>query len=124
MTSTSGTTVVPMGKGLGIMGLAPLGGPGMTSGGKSSTQPSGPMGLGTGTSSGTTSGPQTNTTVIRLAHANAASLAKVLDELFQGRCRIVAEPTTNSLLVQADDYNSKALLAVIEKVDVPSRPAK
>jgi RNA polymerase sigma factor (sigma-70 family) len=69
-------------------------------------------------------GPQSrsapNITVIRLAHAEAASLAKVLDQLFvQRNCRIVADPATNTLLVQGDMESIKALTEVVQKIDLP-----
>jgi type II secretory pathway component GspD/PulD (secretin) len=64
--------------------------------------------------------------VVRLRYSQAASLAKALDELFQGRgCRVIAEPMTNSLLIQADTETSKAMMSVIEKVDIEgARPPK
>jgi RNA polymerase sigma factor (sigma-70 family) len=71
--------------------------------------------------------PPPNTYSITLQHASASQLAKTLDELF-GRtgARIVAEPRTNTLLIQGDDELRKAIIGVVEKVDVPGRqdPAK
>jgi hypothetical protein len=59
-------------------------------------------------------------TVIRLKYSAATSLAKTLDELFQGRgCRFVAEASSNTLLVQAGDNDLKSVTALIEKLDTP-----
>ena len=125
LTPSGGASSPPMGK-PSMSGAAPSTGAGIRTG---AMVPSGgllaPMGGGTmGPAGGAKSPADAELTVIRLKHSQAASLAKVLDELFQGRgCRIIAEPVTNSLLIEANAYNVKSLMSVIEKVDIPG-PSK
>jgi hypothetical protein len=62
--------------------------------------------------------------VMRLKSANAVDTARVLDELFNGKgnnpaARIVAEPATNSLLIQASPADFARIKAVLGKLDVP-----
>jgi hypothetical protein len=66
--------------------------------------------------------------VYRLRHASAAMLAKVLDELMNGkgggggsqRARIVADPATNQLLIRARDNDLATVEALVNKLDVPA----
>src|SRR5262249_37673248 len=71
------------------------------------------------TASATAKKNQPDVMVITLAHAEAVSLAKTLTDLFQKDCRIVADPPTNSLLIQADAETENAIKSVVQKVDVP-----
>jgi type II secretory pathway component GspD/PulD (secretin) len=60
--------------------------------------------------------------IYRLKSANAADLAAVLQKLFQGReekvLRIVAEPTTNSLLTAGNPEQQDTVRTLIEQLDV------
>jgi RNA polymerase sigma factor (sigma-70 family) len=59
--------------------------------------------------------------VVALRHADAASLAKALHDLFgDGSTRIVAEQQTNSLMIQTDAQTYELITKVIERVDKPA----
>ncbi len=62
--------------------------------------------------------------VIRLKHTAASDLASLLTQLFKGdKTRIVAEKTSNSLIVVLADAKLLEIIeAVIEKVDLPAKP--
>jgi type II secretory pathway component GspD/PulD (secretin) len=75
--------------------------------------------------------------VVRLQHAGAAEVAKVLDELFNGpavpaaggpraeRVRVVAEPASNSLLIKATPLDMLAIRGLVGKtLDVASDRAE
>ena len=68
--------------------------------------------------------PRRQMSIIRLAHAASSALAQTLTQVFDNRCRIVADQGTNALIVQADKDTLDEVKALIEKLDVqPVRPA-
>jgi type II secretory pathway component GspD/PulD (secretin) len=67
--------------------------------------------------------------VIRLRSANAVDVAKILDEAFngrpqekgsqgEGRIRVVADATTNSVLVRASAADLRTIRTLLDKLDV------
>jgi RNA polymerase sigma factor (sigma-70 family) len=66
--------------------------------------------------------PKQETSIVQLANAASTSLGQTLSQVFQGRCRIVPDQGTNSLIIQGDKETIAEVMAVIHKLDVP--PAK
>ncbi len=59
--------------------------------------------------------------MIRLTNAKSDEIGRILTELLgDGRCRIISDTRTNSLLVQTDDMMLKTITAIIDKIDVPA----
>jgi hypothetical protein len=101
----------------------------------SSNRPGGPRGGGSGTSSSTgTSGSGSTTgtadasgsttdkrefAVVQLKYAKAEDIARVLTELFAGnsRLRVIAEASSNSLVIQGSTSDVETVRALLEKLD-------
>lgn len=69
---------------------------------------------------------------VRLRSANAAEVARALDQLFNGadkeprkdRVVVIAEPISNSLLIRASQADLAAIRAVLEKLDAKNQQPK
>ena len=65
--------------------------------------------------------------VIRIQHAKAVDIAKLLDETFNrgkaARIRVVADPNTNSILLGATPLDRFVIIRLLRELDVPANPA-
>lgn len=75
--------------------------------------------------------PQPEVTVLRLRHVSADEAAKVVGEVFNGpgrggdRVKVVADATTNSLLVQGSPIDVETIRRLLDKaIDIPASAAK
>jgi type II secretory pathway component GspD/PulD (secretin) len=68
--------------------------------------------------------PKPDFQVLKLKHVEAASIANTIQSLFPDgnkAVRVVAEPLTNTLLIQASPADLTKVLGVIEKLDVEKK---
>lgn len=56
--------------------------------------------------------------VVRLQHINAKSAAQTLQQVYEHKLRVVAEPSANSLVIAAEKEQLKSVLVLLESLDV------
>jgi Bacterial type II/III secretion system short domain len=72
--------------------------------------------------------PDNDFVVLRLRHAKATDIARTADALFGGKgagaLRVLAEPTSNSVLVSGTPKQMEAVRALLQALDVPEAQAE
>jgi hypothetical protein len=116
-----GMSPAPRGPGSGRpSGPGPGRGGGTSASGSSGTSSTTGTSDASGSTTGTTTGDKREFTVVQLKHSKAEDIARVLTELFgagNSRLRVVAEVSSNSLVISGSTSDVETVRALLEKLD-------